>query len=167
MLTREAFLRILEGAMGGKSAVSVARSAGLPDNAIAAMRKGRTPSLERAARLADAVELELYIRRKGEVFNKAGLESLIQFILSLHPAIEREFAQRVSEDPDFLALAAVTYTYFASQSDPVEAAHPDREARAVALAREYSDRLVAYIQDSATRPSDADEAGGDDEASIP
>ena len=64
MLTLEAFRKIVDGARGGRSAVAVCREAGLANNTFANLRSGSEPGLIRAARLLDALGMELFVRRK-------------------------------------------------------------------------------------------------------
>lgn len=66
MITTDDLLKILDAAKGRCSDAELSRRAELPIKAVAGLREGKKPSLERAAALADAVGLELVVRRKGE-----------------------------------------------------------------------------------------------------
>lgn len=81
MITVAAFLEYIDRASGKRSDNEISRAAGLTSNAIAAMRKGKVPSLERAARVADVVGLELVARPKGEVINLHALQLSMATVL--------------------------------------------------------------------------------------
>ena len=73
MLTTEAFLKLLDSAKRGASDSELSRKAGLAQNAVAGIRGGKKPSLDRAAALADAVGLELEVRVKGQLVDPLAL----------------------------------------------------------------------------------------------
>ena len=66
MMDVAAFLDSIDRARDRRTDKEISRAAGLTGNALAQMRVGKVPSLERAARVADVVGLELCLRRKGE-----------------------------------------------------------------------------------------------------
>ena len=83
MITLATFLEQIDRARGGRSDQEISRAAGLTANAVARMRgkRGAVPSLERAARLADVVGLELVLRPKGEVINLHALQLSMATVL--------------------------------------------------------------------------------------
>ena len=143
MLTFDVFRAILEAALANKSAVAISRSAGLSERAIADIRHGSLPNLERASRLLDALGLELHVRRKGEVIDKEALNDAIQAALDVLGLPHETGDSVISEEA--LEFAAATYKYFGAVRDPMEAEHPDRDARWRMLAKEYSDCMAARI----------------------
>ena len=84
MLSRETLLAIIDRHLEGRSAASISAAAGLPSGAIAEMRKGRSPSMERAARLLDALGLELIVRRKGEIVDAAALNEAVDIAVAMY-----------------------------------------------------------------------------------
>ena len=66
MINVATFLDSIDRARDRRTDKEISRAAGLTGNAVAQMRAGKVPSLERAARVADVVGLELCLRRKGE-----------------------------------------------------------------------------------------------------
>lgn len=85
MLTLETFLKKIAGAKGDRSDAAVSEAAGLQSQAVAAMRRGKVPSLERAAAIADAVGLELVVRAKGEAINLFALRLAMLNVFVSHP----------------------------------------------------------------------------------
>ena len=81
MMTLASFLEHIDRASGNRSDTEVSRAAGLHKNALGRVREGSAPSLERAARLADAVGLELVLRPKGEVINLRALQLSVASVL--------------------------------------------------------------------------------------
>ena len=83
MMTLATFLEHIDRASGKRSDNEISRAAGLAGNALARIREDKVPSLERAARLADAVGLELCLRRKGEALDLLALRyGILKLLLS-------------------------------------------------------------------------------------
>ena len=122
MLGFENFRQIIETSLAGRSAASVCREAGLPENAISLLRhpRNRMPSLDRASRLLDALGLELHVRRKGEIFDKGALESAIVAAFLLRYGLEA--AIDASNDKRTLETAGDAYIRDALLSDVAESA---------------------------------------------
>ena len=81
MLTFEDFQQVIEAALGSKGAADVCRAAGLPPTAISEIRhpRNKQPRWDRAVRLADALDLELVIRRKdGDDLRMALMLAIIE-----------------------------------------------------------------------------------------
>ena len=74
MLTRKLFMKAIDAAKKRKADATVSRAAGMGPNTLSAIRKGRVPSLEHAARIADTVGLELVLRPKGEALSLYALQ---------------------------------------------------------------------------------------------
>ena len=79
------FLKHIDRERGRRSDQEISRAAGLPSNAMARLRADNTPSLERAARLADVVGLELVMRPKGEAIDPFALRVAVLMQLVLAP----------------------------------------------------------------------------------
>ena len=80
MMNVETFLDCIDNARGSRSDKDISQAAGLSGNAVAAMRAGKVPSLERAARLADVVGLEVCLRRKGETISPWALRLALELV---------------------------------------------------------------------------------------
>ena len=107
--------------MGDRSAADVCRQAGIPAPAFSSIRSGKKPLLDRAARVAAAVGLELFVRRHGEVIDER----------SLHIAIEWEGGRDVGLDlqsgdaAELAARLARAYSYFSAALEPDVTGDPD------------------------------------------
>ena len=136
MLTAKEFLEIVDGAKGRRADVEVSRSAGLPSNTLSAMRGGRIPSLERAARVADAVELELVVRRKGETIDQLAVELAILCMFEPDAATEYVGPRNARR---FSQSFAKNYRWFHSLMEfSPEKRRKVREVFEAALGRELS-----------------------------
>ena len=114
MLTLADFLRIIDAHRKGESAIQVSRKAGLPDAAVANMRLGRQPSLERAGRIAEALGLELVVRRRGEVIDFRAMHLAVDWVSRVYPdfAMHPKLARRTA-----LALEGA-YRRYSAALDP-------------------------------------------------
>lgn len=83
MMSLATFLEHIDRAIGKRSDNEISRAAGLAGNALARIREDKVPSLERAAKLADAVGLELVVRPKGETIDPFALRWVYLVNLSL------------------------------------------------------------------------------------
>ena len=104
MMNVAAFLDSIDRARGRRTDKEISRAGGLTGNALAQMRAGKVPSLERAARVADVVGLELCLRRKGEPID----------LLALHLCVLRAFmfapgSGGVKEAEALISLVAKSY----------------------------------------------------------
>ena len=81
MITLATFLEQIDRARGARSDQEISRAAGFSANAVARMRGGALPSLERAAQVADVVGLELVLRPKGEVISLHALQLSMATVL--------------------------------------------------------------------------------------
>ena len=189
MITLATYLDSIDRARGRRSDQDISRAAGLTSNAMARMRSGKVPSLERAARVADVVGLELFIRRKGETISPWALRLAVELLL--RPASERSGALPVTEADltkraDFLAARLIlAYGPFAELFDPSACDDPEEQYRVTQLfnrhVRDVESKDVARVSavlDSLAAPvadadADADPAGsetdegGDNDASTP
>ena len=107
--------------MGDRSAADVCREAGIPAPAFSSIRAGKNPLIERAARIAAAVGLELFVRRQCEVIDER----------SLHIAIEWEGGRDVGLDlqsgdaAELAARLARAYSNFSAALEPDVTGDPD------------------------------------------
>ena len=127
MLTFDLFRQIVDDALGGRSAAELCRKAGLPANALSDIRRGKQPTWDRAAKIAEALDLELHIRPKGEIVNMDGLRAAAE-MLAAHWV--REWPREgIPVEDETLAYAAAVYKAFALEDDPVENTMADRRDR--------------------------------------
>ena len=118
------FRNAVRRALGGRTANRAAKEAGLPQRAIATVLDGGDPLLSRGAEIAEAVGLELCIRRKGEPLNPHALrlalmsifvrvpgekpergDYLVDRLLSAYPPMLRVFEATPPEQWDIAAEA--------------------------------------------------------------
>lgn len=130
MMNVETFLDCIDNARGSRSDKDISQAAGLSGNAVAAMRAGKVPSLERAARLADVVGLEVCLRRKGETISpwalRLALETLfyhINMIDGAPPAADARVPARAEASAMYLVRA---YGPFAEMFAPSACDDPER-----------------------------------------
>ena len=156
MLSVATFLESIDRARDRRSDKEIGLAAGLTGNAVAQMRAGKVPSLERAARVADVVGLELCLRRKGEPIDP----------LALHLCILRAFmfapgSGGVREAQTLVSLVESSYEGWAKVFLAVP---PEQRQTVFELAQKAlleSGKSFARVLDQA-----ADEApGSDDEPS--
>ena len=164
--------------------------AGLTANAVAQMRAGKVPSLERAARVADVVGLELCLRRKGETISPWALRlALESFLRHRHkaggasPMTEDEVAEGAERLAGFLIQL---YGPFAEVFDPSTCDDPEDLFRISRLLNRHLqgvgsediERFSAALKAIAAPAAAAEggeagqadgkpSAGGDDDASAP
>ena len=161
MLSFDQFRVIVEKALAGKSASELCRRAGLPANAISELRRGKQPTWDRAARIVDALGLELHVRRKGEGIDLRALELAIGDLR--HPAIGAGMSREGIGE--LAVLLSQTYVTYAAALDPKVTADPDSLYLALLAMQE---ERHAQQSAGATAPggeSDDGTAGSGDESS--
>ena len=133
MISVATFLKSIDCARGSRSDKEISRAAGLSGNAVAAMRAGKVPSLERAARVADVVGLELCLRRKGETISPWALRLTLETLLrhshkvgGASPMTEDELAEGAEHVAKFLNQL---YVPFAELFDPSTCDDPEEQFR--------------------------------------
>ena len=189
MMNVAAFLRSIDNARGRRSDKEISQAAGLSGNAVAAMRAGKVPSLERAARVAEVVGLELCLRRKGEAISPWALRLALevyfrrlQEVAGAPPSTESDIVGRAETMSTYLGAL---YKPLAGAFDPSECDDPDGSfavmqtyARFLKTAENEEDALRATaLWDLATGASKSaqdglerkasDDASTDDDASTP
>ncbi|MDE0390983.1 MAG: hypothetical protein OXI57_02810 [Rhodospirillales bacterium] len=142
MMDVATFLQSMDRARGSRSDKEISQAAGLSGNAVAAMRAGKVPSLERAARVADVVDLELCLRRKGESISPWALRLTFEVFLRHFrkggggsPITEDEIAARAEGMAKYVAQI---YGPLATMFDPSECDEPEEQFR---LAQVYGQFL--------------------------
>lgn len=133
------FRSAVERALAGRAASRVAKDAGLPSQAIATILEGRDPLLPRAAEVAEALGLELCVRRKGEALNPHALRLALMSI----------FVNVPGEDPnrgDYLARRLVdAYPRMLAVFDVTPPEQWDVVIQALESGfREYSEQMNEY-----------------------
>ena len=130
MMNVETFLDCIDNARGSRSDKDISQAAGLSGNAVAAMRAGKVPSLERAARLADVVGLEMCLRRKGETISPWAVRLAFELVFRRIDKIDGAPPAAdagVSERAEALAMYLIrTYGPFAEMFDPSACDDPER-----------------------------------------
>ena len=129
MMNVATFLQSIDNARGRRSDKEISQAAGLSGNAVAAMRAGKVPSLERAARVAEVVGLELCLRRKGEAISPWALRLALevyfrrlQEVAGTPPLTESDIAGRAET---LSAHLEALYKPLAGAFDPSECDDPD------------------------------------------
>lgn len=173
MMDVETFLDCIDNARGSRSDKDISQAAGLSGNAVAAMRAGKIPSLERAARLADVVGLEVCLRRKGETISPWALRLAIELVFHRIDKIDGAPAAAdagVPERAEALAMYLIrTYGPIAEMFDPSACDDPEYTFHVAHLFNhhfrdvESGDlaKLAAVLEDLAATPA---EAAGTEEA---
>lgn len=129
MMNVATFLDCIDNVRGPRSDKDISQAAGLSGNAVAAMRAGKVPSLERAARVAEVVGLEVCLRRKGETVSpwalRLALETLfyrMNVIEGTPPAADAGVPKRAEVMAAYLIRA---YGLFAELFDPSACDDPE------------------------------------------
>lgn len=142
MLTTEAFLKCVdERKVDSDAKISV--EAGLPRKALAAIREGKRPSLDRAAAIAGAVGLEMVLRPKGEPLNERALCAVLEHALRARSeagAVADEGAP--AEAKRLAADIAFIYPRLIGALDPSVWNDPERGARLARLIIPYAYEAV-------------------------
>lgn len=190
MMDVATFLQSIDNARGRRSDKEISQAAGLSGNAVAAMRAGKVPSLERAARVAEVVGLELCLRRKGEAISPWALRLALevyfrrlQEVADTPPLTESDIAGRAETMSAYLGAL---YEPLAGAFDPSECDDPDGSfavmqtyASFLKTAENEEDALRATAlwdlatgasksaQDELRRAASDDDAADDEGASTP
>ncbi|MCE2493521.1 MAG: hypothetical protein J4F40_13090 [Alphaproteobacteria bacterium] len=173
MMNVATFLDCIDNVRGPRSDKDISQAAGLSGNAVAAMRAGKVPSLERAARVAEVVGLEVCLRRKGETVSPWALRLAIELLFrrinkidGASPAVDAEVPERAEALAAYLIRA---YGPFAELFDPSACDDPEEMFRVAHIFnRHFPDvegrdleKLTATLEDIA---ASAAEAAGTEEA---
>lgn len=125
ILTKDMIRGIIESHLAGRAAAEVSQAAGLPPNAIAALRGGKLPSIERAAKLLDALGLELRVCRKGEHIDPRVLRLAMDELRQPGNGLDLDR----SREPTVTRALAEAYTRLAPAFAPISTSDPDKVYR--------------------------------------
>ena len=141
MMNVAVFLQSIDNARGRRSDKEISQAAGLSGNAVAAMRAGKVPSLERAARVAEVVGLELCLRWKGEAISPWALRLALELLFrhlgksGAAPALTEDQVIACAEK---LASGLIpAYGPFAELFDPSTCDDPEEQFRVSRLFGRY------------------------------
>lgn len=123
LLTRETLLRIIDAHLGDRAPATVSKEAGLPHNAIASLRQGKVPSIERASRILSQLGLELRVGPEGDLIDRVALKHAVRAFRDP----DYEFELRRGSLESAVEMFAAMYEYRASRTCPWVAAQPNRQ----------------------------------------